>query len=152
MTSTKTISSRTPLETAVNDSSAPPSTMLSGSRLVIARAAWVVVALLALAFFIAGLPAYYHKYRTLSVFDVGLRDEVRANLAELGLSVDLYAGYYVVLSLALAAVCFSVATIIFLRRFDEPVALLVALALVLQGATFSGGVRCWGISSRSCGG
>ena len=144
MTSTKIISSRTPLETAVNDSSAPPSTMLSGSRLVIARAAWVVVALLALAFFIAGLPAYYHKYRTLSVFDVGLRDEVRANLAELGLSVDLYAGYYVVLSLALAAVCFSVATIIFLRRFDEPVALLVALALVLQGATFSGGSEMLG--------
>jgi signal transduction histidine kinase len=132
------------VEAAVNDSQARPSTILSDRRLAIARAVWVALVLLTLAFFIAGLPALYYEFRTLSIFDVGLRDEVRANLAQLRLSTDFYAGYYVALSVVLAAACFTVATVIFRRGFDEPIALLVALALVLQGSTFSGGIEVLG--------
>jgi hypothetical protein len=116
----------------------PPPILLSGRRLVIAQAVWVILALLALALFAAGLPLLYDEVRTLSISDTVDRAEVRANLAQLGLSLSFYAGYYVALAVALAAACFALAAVIFRRRSNEPIALFVALALVLLGATFSG--------------
>ena len=112
--------------------------MLSGGRLIIARAVWLALALLDLAPFEAGLPLLYDEFRTLSISDTVDRVEVRANLVRLGLSLSFYAGYYVALAVALAAACFTLAALIFRRKSNEPIALFVALALVLLGATFSG--------------
>jgi signal transduction histidine kinase len=116
----------------------PPSTVQGGRRLAIARAVWLAMSLLAVALFVAGLPLLYEEFRTLSISDAVDRGEVRANLARLRLSLGFYAGYYVALAAALAAACFALAVLIFRRKSNEPMALFVALALVLLGATFSG--------------
>jgi hypothetical protein len=113
---------------------------LSGRRLAIARMVCVTLVLLTLALFVVGLPALYNEYRTLSVFDgFGFdRSEVRANLNEIGLSTDFYAGYNLAVGAIFAMACYVTATIIFLRRSTEPIALLAVLTLVLLGANWSG--------------
>jgi hypothetical protein len=113
---------------------------LRGARLAAARAAWTAVASLAAALSVAGLPALYGEFRTLSVYDPGVRDDIRTNLAEIGLSAGFYAAYLLTLGFVLALVCFAVAVVIFWRRSEEPMALFVALLLVLLGATFSGSI------------
>ncbi len=112
---------------------------LRGRWLAAARAVWVAAAAPVVALFIFGLPAYYEQFRTLSVIgDLAYREMARENLAQLGLSPEFYAGYYVALGVALAAACFAVAAGLFARRSGEPVALFVALTLVLLGTTFTG--------------
>ena len=111
---------------------------LGGRALAVARAVWLAVCALAVTLFATGLPGLYEDFRTLSVYGAGVRGTVRANLAQLGLSADLYAAYLLALGSILAVACFTVAAVIFLRRSGEPMALFVALMLVLLGATFSG--------------
>lgn len=111
---------------------------LGGRALAVARAVWLAVCALAVTLFAAGLPGLYEDFRMLSVYGAGVRGTVRANLAQLGLSADLYAAYLLALGAMLAVACFTVAAVIFLRRSGEPMALFVALMLVLLGATFSG--------------
>ena len=123
------------------DQNARPSTTVRGRRLAAARVMWVVIASLAAALSVAGLPALYGEFRTLSFYDPVVRDAVRTNLAELGLSVDFYAAYLLTLPIVLAVACFAVAALLFWRRSDEPMVLFVAMLLVLLGATFSGSVR-----------
>jgi hypothetical protein len=42
----------------MNPRASPPATTLRGRLLVVARAAWVVIATLALGLFVASIPAY----------------------------------------------------------------------------------------------
>jgi hypothetical protein len=126
------------------DQNARSSTALHGRRLAAARAAWVTVASLAVALSVGGVPSLYGDFRTLSVYDVGVRDIVRANLLQLGLSVDFYAAYLLTLAVVLAVACYAVAALIFLRRSDEPMALFVAMLFVLLGATFPGSLEALG--------
>ncbi len=123
------------------DQNARPSTTLRGRRLAAARAMWVMIASLAAVLSIAGLPTLYDEFRTLSIYDPAVRDAVRTNLTELGLSVDFYAAYLLTLPIVLTVACFAVAALFFWRRSDEPMVLFVAMLLVLLGATFSGSVR-----------
>jgi hypothetical protein len=58
---------------------------------------------------------------------------VRAALAELGLSPGGFALYNVALDAAFVSVCAAVAILIFWRRSNDPVALLVATMLVVWG-------------------
>jgi hypothetical protein len=90
--------------------------------------------------FVTGLPALYEKYRTLSIFP-GERDTVRDNLAQLGFSGDFYAAYLLSMVIILAAVWFTFAAVIFWRKSDDPMALFVALLLVLFGATFASDIE-----------
>lgn len=113
---------------------------LSGRRLVFVRAGWLLVALLAVGLFLRGLPPLFEEFRSLSMYDAGLRETVLRNLAELGVSAGFYAGYLLALGVGLAAACFAVAALIFIRRSEEPMALFVSLLLVLLGSTFSGAV------------
>jgi hypothetical protein len=114
----------------------PLPTTLHGRWLTIARTAWVAMASLAVALFVVGLPTSYRELRTLSIYNDVDRDVARGNLAQLGLSSDFYAGYQIALGVALATVSFVLAAIIFRRKSDQPIALFVALVLVLLGATF----------------
>ena len=115
--------------------------MLSSRRRIVVPATCVALALSVLGLFAAGLPARFEEIRSLSIFHGAQREEVIANLARLGLSADLYAGYYLALGAAFAIACFALATLIFVRKPYEPIALFVALALVLHGATFSGALE-----------
>ena len=104
----------------------PPSPTLHGRWLLLARAAWVAVAIAALGSFLISVPA---RYAQLAHPTAG----VRAALAELGLSADEYALYNVGLDTVFVLVFAMVAIVIFWRRSNDPMALLVATMLVVWG-------------------
>jgi hypothetical protein len=116
----------------------PPA--LRGRALVVIRTVCLTIAVVAIALSIIGQPARYQEYRTLEVYDHETQAIARENLDNLGLSAGIYGAYLLTLALLLAFVCFAVGAVIFARRPDEPMALFVALLLVLLGATFSGAI------------
>jgi hypothetical protein len=91
-----------------------------------ARVAWVVVAVVALGRFVTSVPL---RYAQLAHPAAG----VRTTLAEMGLSPGGYALYNVALDAVFVSVCASVAVVIFWRRSNDPMALLVATMLVVWG-------------------
>src|SRR5918996_2917415 len=95
-------------------------------RLLLARAAWVAVAFVSLGTFVISVPA---RYAQLANPTAG----VRAALAEMGLSAVGYALYNVTLDTVFVSVFALVAIVIFWRRYDDPMALLVATMLVVWG-------------------
>jgi hypothetical protein len=94
--------------------------------LLLARVAWVVVAVVALGRFVTSVPVRYDHLAHPTVV-------VRDALAELGLSAGGYAFYNVALDAVFVSVFAVVAGVIFWRRSDDPVALLVATMLVVWG-------------------
>jgi hypothetical protein len=86
----------------------------------------VAVAFVALGSFVISVPA---RYAQLASPTAG----VRAALAELGLSAGGYALYNVTLDAVFVSVFAVVAIVIFWRRSDDPMALLVATMLVVWG-------------------
>jgi hypothetical protein len=121
---------------------------LHGRTLFVARAAWLVVALVAIVVTLAGQSTLYRQYRALEMYDVEMQRTVRENLADLGLSADVYGAYLLVFGLMLAFACFVVAVVIFVRHSHQPMALLLAAFLVLLGATFSGAINAVGDGHR----
>ena len=99
---------------------------LRKSWLVLARAAWVAVAVVALGTFAFSVPARYAELANPAA-------EVRAALTEIGLSSGGYALYNVTLDTVFVSAFAMVAGVIFWRRSDDPVALLVATMLVVWG-------------------
>src|SRR5215204_4597551 len=109
---------------------------LSGHSLIVARATWIVVAALTLSFFAAGIPFEFTMFRTVcqpacttgQLSPTGLQA-----LRDLGLSLDFYATYAVVLDVVLAAVYGTVAGVIFWRKPDDRMALFVSFTLLTFG-------------------
>jgi hypothetical protein len=99
---------------------------LRGRWLLLAQVAWVAAAVGALGQFVISIPARYTQLANPTV-------EVRAALAELGLSAGGYALYNVTLDTIFVSVFAVVASVIFWRRSNDPVALLVATMLVVWG-------------------
>jgi hypothetical protein len=104
----------------------PSATTLRGRWLLLARAAWVAGAVATQGAFVISVPA---RYAQLAHPNAG----ARAALAELGLSAGGYALYNVTLDTVFVSVFAVVATVIFWRRSDDLIALLVATMLVLWG-------------------
>jgi hypothetical protein len=111
---------------------------LYGRKLTITQVVWVAVSLVAVTLFVAGVPLLYNLNQELRIYPPGDRDAVHAYLMQLGLSVDLFAAYFVALGIIHAVAYFTVAAVIFWRKSDEPMTLFVGLLLVLYGATFWG--------------
>src|SRR5919112_514933 len=105
---------------------APRHPTLRRRWLVLARAAWVAVAVIALGTFMISVPARYSQLANPA-------EGVRAALAETGLSASGYALYNVTLDTVFVSVFAVVAIVIFWRRSDDPMALLVATMLVVWG-------------------
>ena len=110
---------------------------LRGRTLVLARAAWIIVAVLAVALFVAGIPAEFAllhepcptaRCTTGQLPPAGLRA-----LEDLGLSPDFIAAYAVAVDVVFAAVYGVVAALIFWRKSDDRMGLLVSLALLTFG-------------------
>jgi hypothetical protein len=100
-------------------------TRLYGRRLVLARVAWVTVVTLIVALFLARLPVYYTALQT-----VCTGATCGSTMQRLGLSVGAYAAFTLALTIALAFLCFTLGAVIFWRRSDDWMALLVALMVV----------------------
>src|SRR5215203_1073928 len=94
--------------------------------LLLARTAWVAVAVVALGQFVISVPARYDQLANPTA-------RVGAALAELGLSTGGYALYNVTLDAVFVSIFAMVAIVIFWRRSEDPMALLVATMLVVWG-------------------
>jgi hypothetical protein len=105
---------------------APRPPALRRRWLVLARAAWVAVAVVALGTFVISVPARYAQLAHPTA-------EVRGALVEMGLSAGGYALYNITLDAVFVSIFAVVAIIIFWRRSDDPMALLVATMLVVWG-------------------
>ena len=123
-----------------SDAGADSRVLARGRLFIAARLPLLLVALVAVTFSFAGQPALYHQYRARALSDPAT---VR-NLTHLGLSVEAFALYLVAFGLIITVFCFAVAALIAVRRADQPMALFVALLLVLLGATFSGPIGAQG--------
>jgi hypothetical protein len=114
--------------------SGTPDKRLRGRRLILARVAWVTVVTLIVAFFLARLPVYYAALQTVctgaTCGNTQPTPDSALALQKLGLSVGAYATFTLALTIALAFLCFTLGAVIFWRRSDDWMALLVALAVV----------------------
>jgi signal transduction histidine kinase len=122
---------------ATSDQQSAAAKPLRGGLLILARATWMVVAALTVSLFVAGVPAEFAllhdpcpttRCTTGQLSPAGLRA-----LEDLGLSRDSFAAYFVAMDVIFAAVCFTVAALIFWRRSDDRMGLLVSLALLTFG-------------------
>jgi len=109
-------------------------TRLSGSWLIFARVTWIAVVTLIVALFLAMLPAYSTLLQTIctgatcSLVQPTL--DSAQGLQELGLSLGTYATFTLALTLASVLLCLAVSAVIFWRKSDDWMALLVALGVV----------------------
>ena len=123
---------------SVNSSTA--TTRLSGSRLILARVLWVAVITLIVALFSIMLPAYYALLRTVCTGATCAPTQPTPDSAQgiqkLGLSLGAYATFTLALTIALAFLCIAVSAVIFWRKSDDWMALLVALGGVALGTLY----------------
>ncbi|HEX9133393.1 MAG TPA: hypothetical protein VF844_13970 [Ktedonobacteraceae bacterium] len=141
--------------TRSSDRSEAPGTRLHGRKLILARIVWVAAVTLIVAPFLARLPAYYTALQTVCTgatcgYAQPTPDSAQA-MQRLGLSsVSSYATFILTLTIALAFLCFVVSAVIFWRKSDDWMALLVALAVVAT-VTLNGDVygmnmnSAWGV-------
>ena len=120
---------------------APQPGRLHGRLLLLARMAWILVAALAVGLFIRGIPAEFALLHvpcpTLRCPTGQLSPSALHALEGLGLSLDSFAAYTVAMDILFAAMCTAVALLIFWRRSDHRMGLLVSLAMLTFGtATF----------------
>lgn len=110
---------------------------LRGRRLFLARTAWLVVALLGVAIFVAGAWLRFEELQRVCTASASVcarqslpRPENVQELHSLGLTLDFWAMYSSATSLIFASVWWVVGAVIFARRSEDRMALLVSLFLV----------------------
>jgi len=115
-------------------------TRLSGHRLILARLGTMGLAALTLAAFLPLLPAfmdYLHTVCAGAACPAGqLTPQAVQALQAVGLSVNAFVVYTLVLTLLSLLMCWSVAAVIVWRKSDEWMALLVAVMLVLMSTSY----------------
>src|SRR6266487_1859381 len=140
--------------TRSSDRSGTPDTRLCGRWLILARIGWVAVVSLIVALFLATLPAYYTLLQTVCTDAMcgalqPTPDSAQA-MQKLGLSIGTYATFILALTFALAFLCFAVSAVIFWRKSDDWMALLVALTVAttvtVSGSVYGNGMNsAWGV-------
>src|SRR6266496_2243294 len=112
-------------------------TRLFGRRFILARVVWVAAVTLIVVPFLAMLPAYYTLLQTVCT---GTTCAIwqptpgsALSIQKLGISVSTYATFTLALTLASAFFCFAIGAVIFWRRSNEWMALLVALGVIALG-------------------
>ena len=117
------------------------STRLQGQRLILARAAWAALVILTLGLFVAMLPAYFTQLQTVCVGSACATSQPTLADAQtpqtLGLSLNNYATFMFILTIIAALACFIVSGVLFWRRSDDWMVLLVALTLVMVGTAYT---------------
>jgi hypothetical protein len=114
----------------MSNSASPSATTLRGHWLFLARAAWVLIATLALGLFVASIPAY--------VLTLG-------KVARIGAPVEAPTGVIFVLdllgvlaSITAALVCLTLASVLFWRRSDDWMVIFISSYLLIYGTVMAG--------------
>jgi hypothetical protein len=111
----------------------PSVTTLRGRWLLLARAAWVIIATLALGLFVASIPGYVSNVLKLGKADwMGAPVEAPAGL------VFVFDLLGVLASVAATLVCLSLAVVLFWRRSNEWMVMFVSAYLLLYGTLMAG--------------
>ena len=111
----------------------PSATTLRGRWLLLARAAWIIIATLALGLFLASIPAYVSNVLTLGQAD-WMGDPVEAP-SGLVFALDLLG---VLASIAAALVCLTLAVVLYWRRSDDWMVMFISSYLLLYGTIMAG--------------
>src|SRR5918995_361786 len=111
----------------------PSATTLRGRWLRLARAAWIIIATLALGLFLASFPAYVSNVLTLGQAD-WMGAPVKAPVG-LVFVLDLLG---VLASIAAALVCLTLAVVLFWRRSDDWIVMFISSYLLLYGTIMAG--------------
>lgn len=123
-------------------------TRLQGRWLLLARIGWIAVVVLSFSIFLLGLPPYAAQLHTMCAsntntgvcsFDGALSPAGVQALHRLGILVDYYIGYTIVVTVFIALVWASIGFLIFWHRSNDWMALLVALFLLTFNPTLVGG-------------
>jgi hypothetical protein len=131
-----------PSTKTILDSHLPSATTtgLYGRWLIMARLGTMVLAVLAVAALLPLVPAYMSFLHTVCVgaaCPVGqLTPAAVQALQAVGLSVNAFVAYTLVITLLALLACWSVAAVIVWRKSDDWMALLVAVMLVLMGTSY----------------
>jgi len=118
-------------------------TRLHGKRLILARTACLVAGILSFGVFVASVPATYEALLSLLCTGPLCNHPTQASvrfvqqLQALGLSVQAYAIYYMMLNIVFVCAYFVVAIVLFWRRSDDWMALFAAFFLMTFAITFS---------------
>jgi hypothetical protein len=111
----------------------PSATTLRGRWLLLARAAWVIIATLALGLFLASIPGYVSNVLTLGQADwMGAPVEAPAGMVFV---LDLLG---VLASIAAALVCLTLAVVLFWRRSGDWMVMFISSYLLLYGTIMAG--------------
>ena len=110
-----------------------PNTTLHGRWLVIARAAWIMVAALAVSLFVASTPAYLSNVSKLGQAPwMGATVDAPAGLV---FALDLVA---VLASISSALVCLTLAGVLFWRKSDDWMVVFISSYLLAYGSVMAG--------------
>lgn len=114
-------------------------TTLAARPVTLARVGWLVLGALALAVYAASLPTYFAVLQAVCLGAGCVPGQVAATdaaaFAAAGVSLRTYAAVVVTTNIATALVWIGVGIVIFWRRSDDWMGLLVSLTLVLVGTT-----------------
>src|SRR5215204_6934308 len=114
----------------MSTSASPSATTLRGRRLVIARAAWGVIAALALGLFVASIPAYVLTLGEAAWFGAPVEapDNVVFMLDLLGVLASMMA----------ALLCLTLAAVLFWRKSDDWMVIFISSYLLAYGVVLAG--------------
>ena len=125
--------------------SSTATTRLTGTRLIIARAVWLVLAIASLGLFVISLLVSYQQMLRVCVDPVTCTNLAGAlparglqALTSSGFSVSEYAAPVTIFFAITAAIWYAVGFLIFWRRSDDWLALLAAFVLVMFNVTSLG--------------
>jgi hypothetical protein len=143
-----------PISESTNSSNleAAVDTHLRGPWLMLARVGWFVLVLLGLAVFVASLPVYIAQLQSVcngTACATGqLTPQIVETLRNLMLSMDSYVATRIAFTFVNALVWFMVGAVLFWRRSNDWMVLLVSLMLMLLGTdttltTVAGSQSIW---------
>jgi len=106
---------------------------LQGWLLVLARSAWVLISMTAVAVFVASLAPFYRATRDFTGAHEHGGTALRAGLAQIHFPVTWYAATNAVTAAVMVAVFVAVGVLLFWRKSTDPAALFFSLTLVTFG-------------------
>ncbi|HKF35906.1 MAG TPA: hypothetical protein VKB35_03315 [Ktedonobacteraceae bacterium] len=135
--------------TRSSDRLGAPDTRLRGRKLILARVLWLVAVTLIVVPFLVKLLANYTFLQTACTGATCGFGQLTLDSAQTMQKLGLYAAFVLALTLALALFCFTLGAVIFWRKSDDWMALLVALMVVAtvtlnENAVF-GNYSAWGV-------
>jgi Protein kinase domain len=121
-------------------------TRLSGNRLWLAWLVWGILSVLTVVLFLASMPARWDELHRISavpqptnfwtqILPPLTMDDVEL-LAQIGLSVDFYAGYAIAVGFTFAVGCLATGIILIWRRSHDWLALFVSVTFILCAVYF----------------